>query len=268
MPDVLRNIKSFGTRTFVGERAAAPGNKAPILSSEVDADFNTIYDAWNNLAIDPAQLPPNLAYKPIQAGDIANDAIRTNHILNGTIKGEDLDPNLVLPTSVVIPPNSIGPAQLVDTAFVTVIDNITVGATVKDQKQVGSDVDEGTLIPPNVETIIAETTWTTRGGFWIAWGFVNGAVLVSNPADDVTAQLRFGATGAGNIAGSTVIQRHMIHLTASQPDPINIFVPYAAALIHSAVLSSQAAARLQLTMHHTRGQLLISSKRLVVMEQA
>jgi hypothetical protein len=287
MGDIARGIKTYGTRTFVGERAAAPGNKAPILSAEVDYDLDLLYTTWNNgitivdlapgFVIDHAHLGTdavesnNIKNGTITLADMGSNSVDSSKIVNGSIRGEDLDPSIVLPPGA-IQPNSIGPSQLIDPVtgpFVTENGNITPGATVKDQQIIGTDVDEGTLITRNVETIIAERTWTTRGGFWIAWGFVNGAVLVSNPpANDVTARLRLGATGAGNIAGSTVVQKHMIHLSASQPDPINIFVPYTAALLHGTALTAQAAARLQVTVHYTSGQLLIASTRLVVMEQA
>jgi hypothetical protein len=47
MATIQRNVKTFGTRSFVGEVAAAPSNYAPILSNEVDADLDTVYSAWN-----------------------------------------------------------------------------------------------------------------------------------------------------------------------------------------------------------------------------
>jgi hypothetical protein len=47
MATVQRNVKTYGNRNFVGEVASAPSNYAPILSNEVDADFDTIYAAWN-----------------------------------------------------------------------------------------------------------------------------------------------------------------------------------------------------------------------------
>jgi Chaperone of endosialidase len=47
MATIQRNVKTFGTRSFVGEVAAAPSNYAPILSNEVDADLDTVYAAWN-----------------------------------------------------------------------------------------------------------------------------------------------------------------------------------------------------------------------------
>jgi hypothetical protein len=47
MATIQRNVKTFGTRSFVGEVSSAPSNYAPILSNEVDADLDTVYAAWN-----------------------------------------------------------------------------------------------------------------------------------------------------------------------------------------------------------------------------
>jgi hypothetical protein len=47
MATIQRNVKTYGTRSFVGEVSAAPSNYAPILSNEVDADLDTVYAAWN-----------------------------------------------------------------------------------------------------------------------------------------------------------------------------------------------------------------------------
>jgi hypothetical protein len=47
MASIQRPVKTYGTRSYVAEVAAAPGNLDPILSSEVDADLDTIYAAWN-----------------------------------------------------------------------------------------------------------------------------------------------------------------------------------------------------------------------------
>src|SRR4029453_16515403 len=43
MATIQRNVKTFGTRSFVGEVAAAPSNLAPILPNEAEADLDTVY---------------------------------------------------------------------------------------------------------------------------------------------------------------------------------------------------------------------------------
>src|SRR5262245_20360091 len=47
MATIQRPVKTYGTRTYAGEVAAAPGNEDPILATEVDGDLDTIYAAWN-----------------------------------------------------------------------------------------------------------------------------------------------------------------------------------------------------------------------------
>src|SRR5215813_7702160 len=47
MATIQRPIKTYGTRTYVAEVAAAPSNQDPILANEVDGDLDTIYSAWN-----------------------------------------------------------------------------------------------------------------------------------------------------------------------------------------------------------------------------
>jgi len=47
MATIQRPVKTYGTRSYVSEVAAAPGNQDPILSNEVDADLDTMYAAWN-----------------------------------------------------------------------------------------------------------------------------------------------------------------------------------------------------------------------------
>jgi hypothetical protein len=46
---IQRPLKTYGTRSYVAEVAAAPNNTDPILASEVDADLDTMYTAFNAL---------------------------------------------------------------------------------------------------------------------------------------------------------------------------------------------------------------------------
>lgn len=91
MGNIARGTKTYGTTQFATERAAAPGNKAPILSAEVDLDFNTIYQAWND-GIDITDLKPGFVIGHAQLG---TDAVESNNIKNGTIKLEDMGPDSV-----------------------------------------------------------------------------------------------------------------------------------------------------------------------------
>jgi hypothetical protein len=47
MAVIQRPVKTYGTRTYAAEVAAAPGNLDTILATEVDGDLDTMYGAWN-----------------------------------------------------------------------------------------------------------------------------------------------------------------------------------------------------------------------------
>src|SRR4249920_2586668 len=97
MADIVRGIKTFGTRTFVGERAAAPGNKAPILSAEVDDDLDRLYATWN-AGIDATDLKPGFIITHAMLG---NDSVESNNIKDGTITLADMGPNSVDSSKIV-----------------------------------------------------------------------------------------------------------------------------------------------------------------------
>lgn len=97
MANVERGIKTFGTRQFATERAAAPGNKAPILSAELDQDFNTIYEAWN-AGIEVGDLKPGFIITHAMLGV---DAVESNNIKDGTITLNDLGSNSVDSSKIV-----------------------------------------------------------------------------------------------------------------------------------------------------------------------
>jgi hypothetical protein len=48
MAVIQRPVKTYGTRTYAAEVAAAPGNLDTILATEVDGDLDTMYGAWNS----------------------------------------------------------------------------------------------------------------------------------------------------------------------------------------------------------------------------
>jgi hypothetical protein len=57
MATIQRPLKLFSTRKYVDEVAADPDHLAPILASEVDADIDTVFEAWNG-GVDPVNIKP------------------------------------------------------------------------------------------------------------------------------------------------------------------------------------------------------------------
>jgi hypothetical protein len=118
MATIQRNVKTFGTRSFVSEVSAAPSNYAPVLSNEVDADLDTVYAAWNggtdtvnlkdlsvttpklaDAAVTSAKIAANLpgsllAADSITAREIGGDAVGNTELASG-ILGSKLADNTV-----------------------------------------------------------------------------------------------------------------------------------------------------------------------------
>ena len=99
MATIQRPIKTYGTRTYVAEVAAAPSNQDPILANEVDGDIDTIYSAWNGGAdtvnikdgaisrakLSTTDVTPSLP--PIPIATDANKTVVVNAAGNGLILG-------------------------------------------------------------------------------------------------------------------------------------------------------------------------------------
>jgi hypothetical protein len=62
---IQRPLKTYGTRKYVDEVAAAPNNTDPILASEVDADLDTMYTAFNALVVN-ATIAATAPATPVQ----------------------------------------------------------------------------------------------------------------------------------------------------------------------------------------------------------
>jgi hypothetical protein len=62
---IQRPLKTYGTRKYVDEVAAAPNNTDPILASEVDADLDTMYTAFNALVVN-ATIAATAPAAPVQ----------------------------------------------------------------------------------------------------------------------------------------------------------------------------------------------------------
>jgi hypothetical protein len=259
MPVIVRPTKTVGT-TYVEETASG---KLDIIDEEIDRDFFNLYTGINRLDDDNIQPGKKIAYGKLD--------------LAGKITAGDLVPGTI---NSAIPPNSIGPAQLVDGVIIDNKNNLGVGTTVWAQTvpAVGSDVPlPGTPVPNNaIESLVAETTWATRGGIWMAFAVLNGAAdIVTGGSLDIIARLRHGGAAGADFSGA-ILQEHYIRLSNTEVTGGTgvIVVPYAAMLIASGALLPVSTQRLKLTLQNNNFAgsagtgLVISSTRLMVMEQA
>jgi hypothetical protein len=105
MAVIERPLKTYGTRKYASEVAAAPANEAPILADEVDLDFDTIYNAWNS-GVDSSNIAAGavganaLATNAVTNAKIAPNAVTTDKIADGTIVAGDLANNAVTATKI------------------------------------------------------------------------------------------------------------------------------------------------------------------------
>src|SRR5262249_58894619 len=90
--------------------------------------------------------------------------------LTGRIQSGDLAPGFTVPGSAI--------TSLPD--GVVHINNMAIGASFQ---ALAFNVGTANLgLSPNTETVVAEQTWTTRGGSWIILGLLNGVCIIPTPA--------------------------------------------------------------------------------------
>lgn len=223
MANIERSIKTFGTREFATERAAAPGNKAPILSAEVDLDFNTIYSAWNG-GIEIGDLKPGFV---IDHAHLGVDAVESNNIKDGTITSNDLGPNCVTSAKILdgtITHLDIGSQEVWGTNIkdgAVVLSKIAAGATIRYKQQVDS-TPLITLPDDKTEHIILTSgTFTITGTLLNIW-----ANLMVGMAPYVSGGHGIGQFRIYVFQGSGPdVMKHNIQVPPSGPDVALFTVP-------------------------------------------
>lgn len=101
MATIQRRVKTYGTRSYVAEVAAAPGNEDPILASEVDADFDDIYAAWNGGAD-----TVNIKDGSVTWAKLATDA-RIWSSVGATVTPTDATQTVVIPAAAAAAKNAL-----------------------------------------------------------------------------------------------------------------------------------------------------------------
>jgi Chaperone of endosialidase len=82
-PTLQRPLKTNNTRTYVDEVTSVAPADAPILAPEVDADLDTLYNAWNNPA--SAFPPTGPAGGSVLAGTYPNPTLAANAVWTANI---------------------------------------------------------------------------------------------------------------------------------------------------------------------------------------
>lgn len=208
MATIQRNVKTFGTRSFVGEVAAAPTNLAPILSNEVDADLDTVYAAWNggadsvnikDLSVTTAKLADfavtgvKIAAGAVGAPQLFDPAVTTSKIVDGAVTTPKLAdaPNGV--TTAKISDLHVTTGKLADEAVSTA--KLALGAPVNNVNQVAGPISavhnnvSGTESGPLVACAV-----TVRGGTVLVHNHVSWYVA-STTAGSVIVIMRVKRDG-------------------------------------------------------------------------
>ena len=158
MAHVTRPPKARGNTTYVGEVSAG---KPDIIDQEVDADFKTIYDVVNG-GLDGSNILPGIGNT---VAGIAYEQLS----LAGKIQPRDLVSGFHFPTDVVFPPTSIDKTVLKVGASWWAIDSVVGPANV------------GFIA---TEVVVAELTYSSRGGLCFIIGSLEGSIFTQQAGED------------------------------------------------------------------------------------
>lgn len=168
MAKTPRPPKARGNRNYHDEVLAG---KPDILDTELDADFNQIYDTVNGKLID----------ENIQAA-AAIDYSKLN--LAGRIKFSDLASGFAFPGGQLTA-DSITTRELAPNAVI--LENIAPTQSVQSLVTSGDDTD---FVLSTAEQDLCQQPWTTRGGRFFVIGTCGGFFVATTTPIDVTIRLR------------------------------------------------------------------------------
>jgi hypothetical protein len=211
---------------------------------------------WNKIApgsINTANLVDNavtwdkIAPGSINTAHLVDGAVTAAKIADGTITAAELAPGAVSGASIAA--NSIGADQLVDTAFVTSINNLSLFASVQAINAV-TGVNPFTLTPDFEHTVVG---WDMpgRGGPI----FVVAVLMLDTLGDGVSGahlhgRLRVGGT-AGQADGSEVRHQDMQFSYQGITESAVFGVPITFCLLYTAYAQPAGNYRIQATIQQT-----------------
>jgi hypothetical protein len=228
MATIQRPLKLYNTRKYVDEVAADPDHLAPILAAEVDADIDTIYDAWNT-GVDGVNIKPgSITTDKLADGSVTNPKIVS--VAYSKITGAPVTP-VSLPPSGPAGGDLAGtyPAPIIraksvngrDKIIDNTIDNAQISVSTIQTDRLGIDASwqfghgqgPSVAVPfqfyPQagevVVSVITAASPASRGGMVIVIGQASGYFVCGGPAvGGVAGKLRSGGSYSGpdgNIVG-------------------------------------------------------------------
>jgi hypothetical protein len=238
MATIQRNVKTYGTRSFVGEVAAAPSNIAPVLSNEVDADLDTVYAAWNggvdsvNIksgAIGPTQLATDAVTRPaisnwaVGTDEIEDRAVTRPKIAQAAISSFELGVNAV--SRPAIDSWAVGTDEIEDRVITEAkialgavgTAEIAPGAVVPDMR--GGNVLAGGLVTTTATSVLTFPGITTRGGSVLGLAVLGGGII-GRPALAGNVQVQWVRDGAVSV----FIYLINVSAAVTVPIPMSAFV--------------------------------------------
>jgi len=227
MGTITRGIKRGNVRTF--DESYNRGY-TDIWATEVDTDFNTLFDAWNNgfpgnIALaDNSVTTPKLADGAVTANKLAPNSVGSGALIDGSIGTVDLQDGSV--TAAKLAPGVITPPALMDGAVTTpkLADGAVTSIKIADLAVTTPKLADLAVTTPK----IADLAVTDAKIQSLSWGKITGVpagIPPSGPAGGVLRGTYPNPTLAPNSVTPVEIADGSVAIAECAPDVIARFVP-------------------------------------------